>query len=81
MVDKSHITRKGRKCESDLIYKVSIEPDYEGYFYILMEFQSSPDHSMALRRLNYIVQFYQSLAKRQAARSQRLGRRLPDFTV
>ena len=79
MVNKSHITREGRKCESDLIYKVSIEPDYEAYFYILMELQ--PDHSMALRRLNYIVQFYQSLAKRQAARSQRLARSLPDSTV
>ena len=63
MVDKSMITREGRKYESDLIYKVSIKPNQEAYFYILMEFQSNPDKSMALRILNYIVQFYQSLSK------------------
>ena len=43
MLDKSMITEKGRVYESDLIYKVSIEPEHEAYFYILMEFQSSPD--------------------------------------
>ena len=68
MVDKSTITKKGRAYESDLIYKISIEPEQEAYFYILMELQ--PDKSMAkrwlraLRMLNYIVQFYQSLAKK-----------------
>ena len=67
MVDKSMITKAGREYESDLIYKVLIEPNHEAYFYILMELQ--PDKSMALRRLrslrmlNYIVQFYQSLPK------------------
>ena len=64
MVDKSYITQEGRKYESGLIYKVSIEPDYEAYFYILMEFQSNPEKWMALRILNYIVQFYQSLEKK-----------------
>ena len=63
MVDKSMITKAGRKYESDLIYKVSIEPDYEAYFYILMEFQSNPEKWMALRILNYIVQFYECLPK------------------
>ena len=62
MVDKSMITREGRKYESDLIYKVSIKPNQEAYFYILMEFQSHPDKWMALRMLNYIVQFYQNLS-------------------
>ena len=71
MVNKSMITEKGRVYESDLLYKVSIEPEHEAYFYILMEFQSSPDKWMALRRLrvlrmlNYIVQFYQSLEKKE----------------
>ena len=62
IVDKSYITKKGRAYESDLIYKVSIESEQEAYFYIFMEFQ--PDKWMALRMLNYIVQFYQSLAKK-----------------
>ena len=63
MVDKSYITKEGRKYESDLIYKVSIQPQHEAYFYILMEFQSRPDKWMALRILNYIVQFYENLPK------------------
>ena len=49
MIDKSMITSEGRKYESDLIYKVSIKPQHEAYFYILMELH--PDKSMALRRL------------------------------
>ena len=64
MVDKSYITRGGRKYESDLIYKVLIEPNHEAYFYILMEFQSQPDKWMALRMLNYVVQFYECLPEK-----------------
>ena len=64
MVDKSYITNEGRAYESDLIYKVSIEPQHEAYFYILMEFQSRPDKWMALRVLNYIVRFYENLPKK-----------------
>ena len=64
IVNKSYITRGGLEYLSDLIYKVLIEPEYEAYFYILMEFQSRPDKSMPLRILNYIVQFYQSLPKK-----------------
>ena len=63
VVDKSYITKEGRKYESDLIYKILIEPQHEAYFYILMEFQSRPDKWMALRVLNYIVQFYECLPK------------------
>ena len=62
MVDKSYITRGGREYVSDLIYKISVEPEHEAYFYILMELQ--PDKWMALRILNYIVQFYQSLSNK-----------------
>ena len=64
MVDKSYISRGGREYVSDLIYKISVEPEHEAYFYILMEFQSRPDKWMALRILNYIVQFYQSLSNK-----------------
>ena len=59
IVDKIDITQEGRKYESDLIYKVSIQP--EAYFYILMELQ--PYRWMALRILNYIVRFYKNLPK------------------
>ena len=74
MVDKSYITRGGLEYVSDLMYKISIEPEHEAYFHILMELQ--PEKSMALRRLqtlrglralrilNYIVQFYEILPKK-----------------
>ena len=57
MVDKSYITRGGREYISDLIYKISIEPEHEAYFHILMELQ--PEKSIALRALkilNYVIQ-------------------------
>ena len=67
-VNKSFITKEGREYESDLIYKVIIDSKYEAYFYILMEFQSSPDRLMPLRMLNYVVQFWQSLESAKAGK-------------
>ena len=63
MVNKSFISEQGLQYEADLIYKVSIDSIHVAYFYILMEFQSRPDTSMAYRMLNYIVQFWGSLEK------------------
>ena len=66
IVNKSFIANTGQKYESDLIYKVSVDSENNAYFYILMEFQSRPDNSMAYRMLNYIVQFWGSLEKQDA---------------
>ena len=63
MVNKSFVSEQGLQYEADLIYKVSIDSIHVAYFYILMEFQSRPDASMAYRMLNYIVQFWGSLEK------------------
>ena len=65
-VNKSFVSKKGQEYESDLIYKVGLDKRYEAYFYILMEFQSSPDKSMPLRVLNYVVQFWQDLQSGKA---------------
>ena len=65
-VNKSFVSKEGQEYESDLIYKVGLDKKYEAYFYILMEFQSSPDRSMPLRMLNYVVQFWQSLESAKA---------------
>ena len=67
-VNKSFVSKEGHEYESDLIYKVMIDSKYEAYFYILMEFQSSPDRLMPLRMLNYVVQFWQSLESAKAGK-------------
>ena len=64
MINKRFITEQGLEYESDLIYKVSLNPDCDAYFIILMEFQSGPDKTMAYRMLNYVVQFWGSLTRR-----------------
>ena len=63
IVNKSFVSEQGLQYEADLLYKVSIDSIHVAYFYILMEFQSRPDTSMAYRMLNYIVQFWGSLEK------------------
>ena len=56
-LDKSFISEHYKETESDLIYRVKFKGS-EIYIYILIEFQSTVDHFMALRVLNYITNFY-----------------------
>lgn len=56
-IDKSFIDEEFQERESDLIYRVPFGRD-EVYIYVLLEFQSTVDPSMALRVLNYVVQLY-----------------------
>ena len=44
---------KGRR-ESDVVYEIN-HPEYQGYFIVLTEHQSSVDHMMPLRVLDYLV--------------------------
>ncbi|MGV8118269.1 MAG: Rpn family recombination-promoting nuclease/putative transposase [Candidatus Xenobiia bacterium LiM19] len=67
----SFITEEFRERESDIIWQV----EYKGrpaYLYILIEFQSTVDHYMALRMLLYLLLFYQELIKYSEYRDQRL---------
>ena len=67
----SFITEEFRERESDIIWQV----EYKGrpaYLYILIEFQSTVDHYMALRMLLYLLLFYQELIKYREYRDQRL---------
>ena len=56
-LDKSFISSHYKETESDIIYKINLR-DKEAYIFILIEFQSSVDHFMALRILNYVTNFY-----------------------
>jgi predicted transposase/invertase (TIGR01784 family) len=56
-LDKSFVSSHYKETESDLIYKVKFRGQ-DLYLYILMEFQSTVDHFMALRFINYITNSY-----------------------
>ncbi|MFN8671126.1 MAG: Rpn family recombination-promoting nuclease/putative transposase [Candidatus Sericytochromatia bacterium] len=58
-IDKSFVSKKYDKTESDLIYKVKLKnTEKEVYIYVLMEFQSTVDKFMSVRILNYITNLY-----------------------
>ena len=59
-VDKSFISEEFTKRESDLIYRVK-RGDREVYIYILIEFQSTPDKTIAARTLSYIMRLYETI--------------------
>lgn len=63
LVDKTFISEKYAKTESDIIYKVKLIDDTEIYIYVLLEFQSSVDKFMPVRCLNYITNLYLDMIK------------------
>ena len=65
-VDKSFISEEFTKRESDLIYRVKRE-DREVYIYILIEFQSTPDKTIAARTLSYIMRLYETILQTSQA--------------
>lgn len=65
-VDKSFVDEEYQERESDLIYRVPFGDDAV-YVYVLLEFQSTVDPLMALRMLNYVVNFYMDLARSEAS--------------
>lgn len=54
LTDKSFISKRLRRIESDLVYKAVID-GHEGYIYLLLEHQSSEDSMLAFRKLEYNV--------------------------
>ena len=64
--------------ESDVVWRLRWKEDRILYIYLLMEFQSSVDSSMALRMMVYLGLLYQDLLKRgETAPSGRLPPVLP----
>ena len=78
-IDKTFILKGFEQIESDVLYKVPLlGMDKEIYLYVLMEFQSTVDHSIAFRVLNYLSQVWSDVSKNIAPnlRKQK-GFRLP----
>lgn len=73
------------KLESDILYKVPLlgESEKEIYLYILIEHQSTIDHSMPFRLLVYIVRVWQELCKNipQDERKKQTFRLPPVFPI
>ena len=61
-VDRSFVSDNLRKRESDIIYKVGLPHNL--YFYILVEMQSTPDKTIPVRMLLYILQLYDHLYRK-----------------
>ena len=59
-VDKSFISEEMVERESDIIYRVKRE-GLEIYIVVLVEFQSTPDTTMPVRLLSYIMRLYEQL--------------------
>jgi predicted transposase YdaD len=71
-VDKLKSPPRPEKRESDVIWKFLRKSGEEPvYVYILMEFQSRPDPTMAVRLMGYVSHFYQNLAANQGAAASR----------
>ncbi|GAB6049891.1 Rpn family recombination-promoting nuclease/putative transposase [Hydrogenophilus islandicus] len=73
-INASFVSDEGKARHDDMIWRVELatKPRETLYLYLLFEFQSKPDHWMALRLLVYIGLFYQELI-----RQNRHLRRLP----
>ncbi|MCK5718874.1 MAG: Rpn family recombination-promoting nuclease/putative transposase, partial [Thiomargarita sp.] len=56
-LDKSFVSKDYQETESDIIYEVKFRGQ-KSYLVVLIEFQSTVAHFMALRVLNYITNFY-----------------------
>ena len=61
-VNASFVSETNRQREADMIWRVRMKDTWL-YVYLLLEFQSSVDRTMALRMMTYIGLFYQDLAK------------------
>jgi Putative transposase, YhgA-like len=65
-VDASFVSKKRKKRESDVIWKLRRRDTGEPvYVYLLLEFQSRPDRFMAVRLMTYVGLFYESLIRQK----------------
>jgi predicted transposase/invertase (TIGR01784 family) len=61
-LNNSFISPSFKKREADVIYEIHSNNEIQ-YIYILLEFQSTVDHFMALRMARYVFEFYQEVLK------------------
>lgn len=62
LVNKSFILADYEEVEADIVYQAEIEGQ-KVIFYILLEFQSSIDHSMPIRLLMYMIEIWREMLK------------------
>ena len=62
LVDKSYILPNYEELESDIVYSATIGKE-NIIFYVLLELQSSVDHSMPIRLLMYMVELWRDTIK------------------
>ena len=62
LVNKSFILSDYEEVESDIVYQAEIEGK-KIIFYVLLEFQSSIDHSMPIRLLMYMIEVWREVLK------------------
>ena len=73
-----HTNEDLKQSENDMIWEVQILGATGPPVYIMLEFQSRPDWTMALRMFNYVGQFCGKLAKQETvSRRRKLPRVLP----
>jgi len=75
-INASFIRKNFKNKESDVIWKVHYQ-NKEIYLYILLEFQSTVDHWMALRMLSYIIDLYEDLIKKSDLKKHKRTLKLP----
>lgn len=78
-LDTTFITKGLQTREADLVWKIQTNHGQSLYFCLLLEFQSSVDHAMALRCLSYTTLLYDLLLKADPslARKQQLPPIIP----
>jgi predicted transposase/invertase (TIGR01784 family) len=75
-VNSTYVTDDLRGRSDDLVWRVKWREDWI-YVYLLLEFQSTVDPSMAVRMLAYVALLYQDLIKSQKLVHGKLPRVLP----
>ncbi|NNU78387.1 Rpn family recombination-promoting nuclease/putative transposase, partial [Clostridium estertheticum] len=77
LVDKSYILSDYEELESDIVYNATIGED-NIIFYVLLELQSSVDHSMPIRLLMYMVELWRDILRNSEKKEiKRKSYRLP----
>ncbi|MBU3172467.1 Rpn family recombination-promoting nuclease/putative transposase [Clostridium estertheticum] len=77
LVDKSYILSDYEELESDIVYNATIGED-NIIFYVLLELQSSVDHSMPIRLLMYMVELWREILRNSEKKEiKRKSYRLP----
>jgi predicted transposase YdaD len=70
-VPGSHVDQKLQQRHSDVIWRLRLAHSERWvYVYLLLEFQSKPDHWMPIRMLNYVALFYDHLLRTKALKAR-----------